>query len=319
MKYIEFINELIKIKVSEVENIVLFGQNINTGSYLGGLTRHLKVRKGSYIINTPNSENSLTGIGFGLMLGGVSAIFFMKQLDFLLLGVDHLVNTYNFIRVKDCKVSYTIMPIVVDSGYQGMQSSLNNLADFCSIARIPGYTITNKHDAQVIINSQLINPGFRIIGVSQRMFNMEILECEDVFYVDEDSNMFQYTDGKDVSIVCFNFSFPYGLELYNRLKNINIKASLFTINLVTPIRWDRIIENLKQTNKLVIIDDSKCENISCYSLVKEVFKKKECQINKYILIKREFSNNWYRPNSEAITIDYENIIEEIVSEKANAE
>ena len=52
-------------------------------------------RTAATIINTPNLENTLVGTGFGLMLSGLQAAFFMKQQDFLLLGVDHLVNTYN--------------------------------------------------------------------------------------------------------------------------------------------------------------------------------------------------------------------------------
>ena len=40
-----------------------------------------------------------TGVGFGLMLRSVNSVFFMKQFDFLLLGIDHLVNTYNIIIV----------------------------------------------------------------------------------------------------------------------------------------------------------------------------------------------------------------------------
>ena len=86
MKYIEFINNLIKQEVSGAENLVLFGQNISAGSCLGGLTRNLSVSNNSKIINSTNTENSLCGFGFGLMMNGVSSVFFMKQLDFLLLG-----------------------------------------------------------------------------------------------------------------------------------------------------------------------------------------------------------------------------------------
>ena len=70
------------------------------------------------------------------MMSGVSGIFFMKQLDFLLLGIDHLVNTYNIIRNVQEKYpngSFTIVPTIVDSGYDGPQSSFNNLNDLISV------------------------------------------------------------------------------------------------------------------------------------------------------------------------------------------
>ena len=79
------------------------------------------------------SSSTLHTIIFGLMLNNVSSVFFMKQLDFLLLGIDHLVNTYNIIRSvkKYLKSSFTIMPIIVDNGFQGPQSSFNNFGDIC--------------------------------------------------------------------------------------------------------------------------------------------------------------------------------------------
>lgn len=307
MKYNEFINELIRKKVLETENIVLFGQNITAGSCLSGLTKNLKVQKG-LIINTPNSENTLCGIGFGLMLNGVSSIFFMKQQDFLLLGIEHLADTYNFIRRKNPFSSFTIMPVVIDQGYQGLQSSLNNFGDFCSIARVPGFAITNKIDAQDIINSQLVSPGFRIIGVSQRLFQKEIIEVEKV-YSNEENTLFQYTQGPGATIVCFNFSFPYGLELYNKLMEKGINSSLFSVNAVTPIKWDKIIKDLGNTKKVVAIDDSKSENLSCYNFLAEALER--CQINSKIIIKKDFSKDWLSPNSDQLEINYDDIINKL--------
>ncbi|OGO30622.1 MAG: hypothetical protein A2Z29_11670 [Chloroflexi bacterium RBG_16_56_11] len=307
MKYVEFINGLIRKKMLETENIVLFGQNIAAGSCLSGLTKNLRVRKG-LIINTQNSENTLCGIGFGLMISKVSSVFFMKQQDFLLLGVDHLANTYNFIRRKKPSASFTIMPVVIDQGYQGLQSSLNNFGDFCSLARVPGFAITNKVDAEEIINSQLVSPGFRIIGVSQRLSKEELIDVGKI-YSNKEGTVFQYAEGKDATVVCFNFSFSYGWELYKKAKEKGIDISLFSVNAPTPTKWGRIIENTKETNKLVLIDDSKSENLSCYSLINDILD--ECSLENKILIKRDMTGDWLSPNLELLEIDYQNILEKI--------
>ena len=72
------VNLTIKELVKEKENIVLYGQNINAGSCLSGLTRGLADNTRGLTLNTPNAENTLVGVGFGLMLKGVNSIFFMK-------------------------------------------------------------------------------------------------------------------------------------------------------------------------------------------------------------------------------------------------
>lgn len=308
MKYVEYINELIRNKILEEEKIVVFGQNIAAGSCLGGLTRNLKVRKGGLIINTQNSENTLCGIGFGLMLGKVPSIYFMKQQDFLLLGIDQLVNTYNFIRRKKPETSFTIFPIIVDNGFQGLQSSLNNFGDFCSIARVPGFAITNKIDAKDIINFQLFEPGFRIIGVSQRLFGQELLEPEKI-YSNTDNTVFQYTKGGDETIICFNFAFPYGLELQKKLREQGKNSSLFSVNALTPVDWSEIVKDAKNTKRLVIIDDSKSENLSCYALINDILD--ECQLDKKIIIKKDMSGDWLNPNSDILEMNYEEIVNKL--------
>lgn len=313
MKYLEFINQKIKDVVFSAEKVVLFGQNIGAGSCLGGLTRNLKIKENSMLINSTNTENSLCGFGFGLMINDISSVFFMKQLDFLLLGIDHLVNTYNIIRnnhQKNSNASFTIMPIIMDNGFQGAQSSHNNFGDFCSIARIQGYTITNKFDAERIINSKLINPGFRIIGVSQRLFKEDIIDPEKIVFVNDDLSLFQYTEGKDATIICFNFSFPQGWSLTQKLKENGINVSLFNVNSPTPINWKRIMDDIKKTKKVIIIDDSKSANQNCDSLLSEISTITE--ILRKIVLKKKIMDDWLNPIEDQMIIDEDLILKELM-------
>ena len=314
MKYIEYINNLIRDEISKHEQLVVYGQNIDAGSCLGGLTKKLLVKKNGKIINSTNSENSLCGFGFGMMISGTSSIFFMKQLDFLLLGIDHLTNTYNIIRNhkhSNNNASFTIMPITIDKGYEGPQSSLNNFGDFCSIARISGYTITNKIDAEKIIQTKLISPGFRIITVSQRLFKEEIIDPPDLIFSNNDDTVFQYGDGKKVTIVCFNFTFPQGYSLFQDLQKNQIDASFFNINSSVPTDWSKVIENVKKTQNLIIIDDSKSANLSCDSLLTDITE--HCKVKKKIILKRKLQDNWLNPVDDKMEIDNKKIIDNLMS------
>lgn len=312
MKYIEFLNTTIKDLVLTKDKIVLFGQNIAAGSCISGLTKGLQVKTGNLIINTPNCENTLCGVGFGSMMHGVSAVFFMKQLDFLLLGIDQLTNTYNIVRRKAPKASFTIFPVVVDSGYEGPQASLNNLGDFCSIANIQGFSLTNQCDIREILEKHLVTPGFRIIAASQRLFKTEIIPIQEMIYVNPERTVFQYTDGPAASIVCFNFSFPHGLELNKRLQDRGIRTSLFSVNTATPTAWERIVESAQQTRKLVLIDDSKSTNVPWQALLQDIFER--VRLENKIIIRRDLSGYYPRPHADQLFIDYEAVINRLLTE-----
>jgi len=240
-------------------------------------------------------------------MNGVPAVFFMKQQDFLLLGIDQLVNTYNIVRRKAPKSSFTIMPVIVDSGYEGPQSALNNLADFCSIARIPGYTITNKTDAREIINKYMIAPGFRIIGISQRLFKTEIIDTPCV-YMNDDRSIFQYTKGTDVTIACFNLSLPYGLEIQRRMAEKGLQASLFSVNAATPVAWDDIVKDVRTTKRVIIVDDLKSLNAPWQNLLNALYA--DQAMKKNLVIQRSYESYWCRPHHDQLQIDYDRVMEE---------
>ena len=200
----------------------------------------------------------------------------------------------------------------MDNGFQGLQSSSNNFADFCSIARIKGYTITNKIDAERIISSKLVSPGFRIIAISQRMFKDEISIPEELIYVNEENDVFQYNLGHDVTIVCFNFSFPYGQQMVNILKKNNLKASFFNVNSPTPTNWLEIIKDVIKTKKIIIIDDSKSENLNCYELLDDI--QNEVKLDKKILLKRDIKESqWLNPIEDQMDINYEQIVKDLTN------
>jgi len=310
VKYVQYLNSLIKQQVKDRPNLVVFGQNVNAGSSLSGLTRGLSMQNSSLLINTQNSENSLVGIGFGLMLNGVSSIFFMKQMDFLLLGVDHLVNTYNIVRQKNTSSSFTIFPITVDSGYEGPQSALNNLDDFCSIAGVDGYSFTNKEDSESIISNELIKPGFRILSPGQRLLREDVLTL-DVLH-QHNNKYFQYYKGDDISIVCFNNSLSYGVEFHNIMLNRGLTSSVFSINCHLYTNFDHVINDINKTKRLLIIDDSKSRNRLSDRFLIEVLAKNAS--TKYKMIVRQPTVSDFYPQKDSLDINYNSAIDDIFNQ-----
>jgi pyruvate/2-oxoglutarate/acetoin dehydrogenase E1 component len=194
-----------------------------------------------------------------MLLDGGNAALFVKQLDFMLLGLDQICNTYNFIRAyspKESWGSFTIFAIVCDQGYQGPQSSFNGAGDFASIANIPVYCLNGAEDASRIISREFVKPGFRIICLSQKQFNN--LQSNVIpQWVSEDNGLFKYKSGDHGTIVSYNFTLNDSLTLIETLNQGGIECDLFQANFVPKMDLEPIIESCSRTGKLVVIDDSK--------------------------------------------------------------
>jgi pyruvate/2-oxoglutarate/acetoin dehydrogenase E1 component len=306
MKYLEYVNSKMKMILARAPPIVIYGQNINAGSCISGYTRGLKVNQNGMIINSTNSENTLAGVGFGLMMAGANAIFYMKQLDFLLLGIDQIVNTFNIVRTANPHGSYSIMPLIVDAGYDGPQSSLNTLADFCSIASCDGYSLTNKHDIDHVLENFMIQPGFRIIAFSQRLMKSELLAVDGLVEHAADGSWFQYLYGADLTIACFNLSLPQGMRLSESLRAKGLSASLFSVNSVVAANLGPILKSSTSTSRLLILDDTKSYNSPSQMLAVEAMRGVLPQNVR--LLKREFSRDWFQPSSDEFLVDTDKVI-----------
>lgn len=313
MTYIGCINELICSKLTNTPNVVSFGQNIATGSCLSGLTRGLPTENGNLFINTTNSEYTLTGTGFGLMAEGVNGIFFLKQQDFLLLGIDHMVHTWNLLRARTLTGSFTIFAIVVDNGYEGPQSCINNLPDLCSISRLPGYSVSNKDVAESIINEQLVSPGARIICISQSLFKREVSSFDSEGELVDCSNyIYKYGTGEDVTIVSLNFAYTESRRLSDVLNENDIESSLFNVAAAIPSSWCAILKHAALSKYVVICDDSKGQSKASSNLA-YVLKDQipNCKVN---IQSRKYEESWSWPNPDKYIVNDSEILLDFTKE-----
>ena len=299
--YIEQIIEQINKVTENCGPVLLYGENIDTGSRIGGLARGLKVNPAGRILNDGNCELTHIGVGLGMMLDGGNAAVFMKQLDFLLLGLDQMVNTFNYIRAfppENGLGSFTIFPIVCDQGYQGPQSSINVASDFASMANIDVFCLNGAEDASMVIRENFVSPGFRVVCTSQRLFGSPALDLP-IEAHSSDNAVFKYRSGDDVTIVCYNFSLRDGVELAERLSNIAVQSDLFHVNFVPDMNISLLSESCARTNKVVLIDDSKSVTKFSDILVRELqsaalefsvlsFVRRGCSADRYGVVEDRF-------------------------------
>lgn len=260
--YAKSINQLLKETLMTEEPFVLFGQNVSAGSCLSGLTRGLVTSGGLEMFNTPNCENAMVGYGFGLMMRGVNSAFFVKQHDFLLLTLDHMVNTYNMIKLTEPTASFTIVCIVVDSGYEGPQSRLNNLSDFSSLADIDTLTINSRQDAEKII-PMMKEPGFRIVALSQRHFRSSMLNIPESHVIGPTAIQYHPKDKASVLIVSMNFTLPQALRLREELSTeFDCASTIVSLNSVLMKDFSILDPLVGACKNVVVLDDSRSVNRS---------------------------------------------------------
>lgn len=290
--------------------VLLYGENINYGSRIGGLARGLTVNPEGCIQNVGNCELTHVGLGLGMVLDGGQAVLFGKQLDFILLGLEQACNTFNFIRAYRSRStwgSFTIFVVVCDQGYQGPQSSLNSAGDFASLANIPAYCLNAAADVEKVIQRHFVSPGFRLIVLSQKLFGAPALELA-AEWAAADESMFQYKSGNAATLVSFNFALRDVLDVDERFRASGIDSDVFHVNFVPGMSFTPIVESCARTGKLVLIDDSKTVTKFGDALVTELASTSP-GVRILSICRRGCPDDRYGANDDRLLIDYERAFE----------
>lgn len=312
MNYSEAMNIALLESLGRQTSILAFGQNIGAGSHLSGLTRGINDVVECEVFNTPNCENAEIGFGFGLMLEGAKCIFIVKQQDFLLLGLDQLVNTANVAVGGEGMGSFTVAFVTVDSGYEGPQSRLNQFAEICSLSGQPGYTVSSRQEAEFILGHQVGAPGFRMIGFSQRLFREEVIHVPDARLLDAESGATCFVEAGGVVIVACNFALPQALLLAEGLRDVrNLACSVVSVPRVDSPMSESLAKYLSIHEKVAVLDDSHSRMGAGRLLVSEAVGRL-CDASSIALFDRSGRSRDITPNGDAFEVPLQSVVEKLM-------
>lgn len=306
MKLFELINTELINHLNRIETSIVFGQNIIAGSRISGLGKNIENARGCTAFNSTNSENSLIGMGYGVALTGINSFYLMKQHDFSLLGLDHLVNTTKLMRKMDLSACFTLLMVVVDNGYEGPQSNLNNLNEFASL------TTTKVHLLDCALSTTLAfrskSRPLRIFAISQNGLKREVDDSNQILINDE--FVFEKNSNNiENKVVVINFGLYSRLfeDLKTYLHKNKVPFHTFRqicIDLVDLKKMNEILLNI-ECKKIIVCDTSKSRLLQSKTFVSMATLKGFDVLN----LSYDNLNQFYRVDYDEPIIDFNKIDE----------
>lgn len=271
---------------------VIFGQNIVAGSRISGLGASLDSLKNVTSLNTPNAENSLMGFGLGMMLSGIDSAFLMKQHDFALLGLDQVTNTVNVAKNYPLTASFVVLMVIVDSGYEGPQASLNNLDEFASLSRSPVHFLNTRENIDRAFESSR-NPGFHMMALSQKSMKNPLEQSLDQFKNIHAGQFFKNPEPSNILVIYFGLELQYLTRIKDEFSRIGRALDVLVIaKLYSKI--DLLDLDLGKYASIIVIDTSKSEISYAQRLAFDLKSK----FDKILYVGRTQSDAWGFVNSD---------------------
>jgi pyruvate dehydrogenase E1 component beta subunit len=210
------------------------------------------------VIDTPISELGFTAIGVGAAQNGLRPIVEFMTWNFAVLPLDQILNTASkMLAMSGGQIS---CPIVFrgGNGSAGQLGAQHSTAFESMYANIPGLKVvspSNGYDAKGLLKQAIRYEEDPVIYMeSEQMYGDKSEVPEEEYYIELGKADIKKA-GRDVTIVSFNKMMKVALAAAAELEKENISAEVIDLRTIRPLDWKTILESVKKTNRLVIVEE----------------------------------------------------------------
>ena len=263
----------------------ILGQGVNSPWYVGGTLKNLDKLFPSRVLETPVSENLISGVGIGSSMLGTNCLVIHPRMDFMLYAMDSIVNQgakWNYVTGGSVNSSVTIRGIINRGGSQGAQhsQSLHSVfGHFPGLRVVMPYSPNDAHNL-LIASARCKDP---VIYIDDRW----LYETKSLFKPNYKLDLNEVKpkviqQGEDLTIISSSYSTYLAFEASKILKKKhNLKIEIIDLRSITPLDTKVIVKSVNKTSRFLVIDGSheQCGfgNNVIGSIVKNInIKKQKC-------------------------------------------
>lgn len=209
------------------------------------------------VIDTPISELGFTGIAVGAAQNGLRPIVEYMTWNFAVLALDQILNTAS--KMLAMSGGQVGCPIVFrgPNGSAGQLGAQHSTAFESYYANIPGIkvvSVSNPYDAKGLLKSAIRDDDPVMFMESEVMYG-EKGEVPEEEYLIPIGKADVKKQGSDVTIVSYNKMMKVALAAATELEKENVNAEVIDLRTIRPLDWMTVLESVKKTNRLVIVEE----------------------------------------------------------------
>ncbi|MFB6346556.1 MAG: pyruvate dehydrogenase complex E1 component subunit beta [bacterium] len=212
------------------------------------------------VVDTPISEAGFAGLGVGAAMGGLRPIIEFMTWSFSTVAFDQVVN--NAAKVKYMSGGQVDVPIT----FRGPNGVVHQLAATHShaaeswFAHVPGLKVVACSTPQTgkgLLKSAIRDDDPVLFLESELMYGMEADVTEDEDFTLPLHKARVVEEGSDVTIVSYSKRMNQALDAAEELDaEHGVDAEVIDLVSLRPLDEETIVESVRKTNRLVIVEES---------------------------------------------------------------
>jgi len=210
------------------------------------------------VIDTPIAELGFTAIAVGAAQNGLRPVVEFMTWNFAVLALDQILNTASkMLAMSGGQIS---CPIVFrgPNGSAGQLGAQHSTAFEALYANIPGLKVvspSNGYDAKGLLKQAIRYEEDPVCFMeSEIMYGDKSEVPEEEYYIPLGKADVKRS-GRDVTIVSFNKMMKVALGAAAELEKEGLSAEVIDLRTIRPLDWQTVLESVKKTNRLVIVEE----------------------------------------------------------------
>ncbi|MBL7812670.1 MAG: pyruvate dehydrogenase complex E1 component subunit beta [Bacteroidetes bacterium] len=259
LQFREALREAMQEEMRRDERVFLLGEEVAeyNGAYKvsQGMLAEFGAKR---VIDTPIAELGFAGIAVGAAMNGLRPICEFMTFNFSLVAIDQVINSAA--KINSMSDGQFTAPMV----FRGPTASAGQLGQQHSqafenwYANTPGLKVivpSNPADAKGLLKSAIRDDNPVIFMESEQMYGNKGLVPEEEYLIPI-GKADVVKQGSDVTLVSFGKMMLRCHTAVEELAKEGIQVELIDLRTVRPIDYDTVIESVKKTNRLVIVEEA---------------------------------------------------------------
>jgi len=251
------INEALHQMMESDPSVFLIGQGVKSPWYVGNTAQGLLERFGeARVIDTPVSENAMTGAAVGAALAGMRPVAVHPRMDFMFYAFDPIINeaaNWHYMNGGRLPVPVVFWGIINRGGEQAAQHSQALQATF---AHVPGLKVvmpSTPYDAKGLMIAAIRDPN-PVVFIDERwLYRLEGPVPREIYEV-EIGRAAVRRSGRDATLAAVSYMALEAANAAEALSREGIDVELIDLRTVKPLDEEAILASIRKTGRLVVAD-----------------------------------------------------------------
>lgn len=257
LTYVRAIREAHAQLLASDPRVFLAGQGLWSPWYAGGSLDRLDREFGrDRVLDSPVSENAVTGMCVGAALAGMRPIVFHPRMDFMLLAMDPIVNqaaNWSYIFTGRVNVPIVIRAVINRGGEQGAQHSQALHAMFMHVPGLKVVMPATPADAKGLLAAAIADPN-PVLYIDDRWLYELSGDVSEALYETPIGQAAVRRRGGSVTLVGISYMAQKALEAADQLAKHGIDAEVIDLRSLKPWDAECVLASVRKTGRAVVCD-----------------------------------------------------------------